>query len=95
MNYDHKKCVSCVHLGEESRSPSFNTAKKTAALQAVYRSVIGPLLQPPAVPPDDFPSKVRENSAFAAFINFLLTEAGARICEFMTFIYIWLIPCKS
>ncbi|KAG0695246.1 Protein fuzzy [Chionoecetes opilio] len=45
-------------IGEESRSPSLNTAKKAAALQAVYRSVVGPLLQPPAVPPDDFPSRL-------------------------------------
>ncbi|KAK8380785.1 hypothetical protein O3P69_008017 [Scylla paramamosain] len=58
VNYDHKKCVSCVHLSEESRSPPLNTAKKSAALEAVYRSVIGPLLQPPAVPPDDFPSRL-------------------------------------
>lgn len=61
VNYDHKKCVSCVHLSEESRSPSLNTAKKAAALQAVYRSVIGSLLQPPAVPPDDFPSRVSKD----------------------------------
>lgn len=58
INYDHKKCVCCVHLSEDSKSPSLNATKKSAALQSVYRTVVGSLLQPPAMPPDDFPSRL-------------------------------------
>ncbi|KAG7164903.1 fuzzy-like [Homarus americanus] len=58
VNYDHKKCVSCVHLSEETRSRCLSVAKKTAALRSVYRSVVGSLLQPPAIPPEDFPSRL-------------------------------------
>ncbi|XP_063608513.1 protein fuzzy homolog [Penaeus indicus] len=56
VNYDHKRCVGCLHLSEDSRSRSLCVNKKSAALQSVYRSIIGPLLQPPAMPPEDFPT---------------------------------------
>ncbi|XP_037795086.1 uncharacterized protein LOC119590508 [Penaeus monodon] len=58
VNYDHKRCVGCLHLSEDSRSRSLCVNKKSAALQSVYRSIIGPLLQPPAMPPEDFPTGV-------------------------------------
>ncbi|XP_071528943.1 protein fuzzy homolog [Panulirus ornatus] len=58
VNYDHKKCVSCIHLSEESRSRSLSVTKKIAALRSVYRSIVGPLLQPPAMPPEDFPTRL-------------------------------------
>ncbi|KAK3855369.1 hypothetical protein Pcinc_034019 [Petrolisthes cinctipes] len=57
VNYNNKKCVSCVHPSEEIRSPrGLSVARKMSALQSVYRALIGPLLQPPAMPPDDYPT---------------------------------------
>ncbi|XP_066952783.1 protein fuzzy homolog [Macrobrachium rosenbergii] len=56
VNYDNKRCVSCVHLNEESRNRPLNITKKVAALRSIYRSLVGPLLQPPAMPPDDLPA---------------------------------------
>ncbi|XP_076056520.1 fuzzy planar cell polarity protein-like protein isoform X2 [Oratosquilla oratoria] len=56
VNYDHKRCVSCVHMNDDTRSRSLNAGKRTAALKAVYRAVVGPILQPPAMPPEDLPN---------------------------------------
>ncbi|KAK4287717.1 hypothetical protein Pmani_039217 [Petrolisthes manimaculis] len=60
VNYNNKRCISCVHPSEEIRSPpprGLSVGKKVLALQSVYRALIGPLLQPPAMPPsEDYPT---------------------------------------
>ena len=56
VNYDQKKCVSCVHFSDnDSISRSFSVSKKIAALRSTYQAVIGSVFQPPALPPDDLP----------------------------------------
>ncbi|XP_045597631.2 protein fuzzy homolog isoform X1 [Procambarus clarkii] len=70
VNYDQKKCVSCVHLSEESRSRCLSVNRKVAALRSVYRTVVGPLLQPPAMPPDDFPSRLHpDHTPVEAYVS--------------------------
>ncbi|KAK7085773.1 hypothetical protein SK128_023816 [Halocaridina rubra] len=70
VNYDSKRCVSCVHLSEDSRTRPLNINKRVSALRSVYRSVIGPLLQPPAMPPDDLPTLLQQDhTPLETYIN--------------------------
>ncbi|CAL4170669.1 unnamed protein product, partial [Meganyctiphanes norvegica] len=56
VNYDVKRSVSCVHLSEDNhRSRSIGVTKKMSALRSAYRTLLGPLMQPPAMPPEDVP----------------------------------------